>query len=259
MPPSLPVLRIRFTAAQHHGVLAGLAPVVWASCIGLINSGDDPETCTCLFCGLHNELLHLTDALGPGRGQGRYRTRLNIVQILLSQVAARNAGNPSNIVRKRFDNLPLAGRHKNLAIKLENLRRRAKRRYQQLYGAAAYEQLRTTWQGYLDSLRQSLSGRPPWFFRRRNKRSLLPFNTLLIDGLIKSVLPRLQQLQHGLPPTAEIRRLTRLFLRYIRRDRLNVSIRDCIRPSDTVAAKLADFIMKRCRNGETDAKQPMES
>ena len=253
MPASGPLLSNRFTAAQVSALRAGLAAVLWASFTRQINSGDNPETCGCAFCGFHRELLNLSEGLDCECGQDTYRIQTNLVQIMLCQVAARNASNPSRIVRKRFTNLPLAGRHKSLANKLENLRRRAKRRYQQLYGADAYEQLRITWRDYLDSLRRDLSGRQPWFLRRRGKRSLPPFHKLVINRLVESVTPRLERLQNRLPPAAEVRRLTRLFLRYIRRGRMKLSIMDCAHNPNAIAPQLAAFIRKRVINGEHHA------
>ena len=162
----------------------------------------------------------------------------------MCQLAVRNVSHPTRVLRRAFTSFPSARRNLALADKLENLRKRAKRFYLQKYGPESYVRLRSIWSAYLECLRHSLSARRPWYLKK-GKSGIPRYETALVDALVGAVTPLLAGSQ-GKPPAPErIRKLTRLFLRYVRRGRLNLSIRDCIRDRKTVASRLAKFILTR--------------
>ena len=241
MPTCGPSFPIRVTDGQLQSLNAGLKSALWATLSQRAMSPEGLGPCVCAFCQFSDALVALAHSLRELDGQQRYRLRLNLVQILICQLALRNSANPPRAVRCEFDCDHSNARTKQLAAKLENLRKCAKRGYQQLFGLAAYTELRATWCSYLDCLRQKLSGRPLWFLRR-HKPQAPRLETIVIDSLIGSVTPKLRELQSELPDSAQPRKLTRLFLRYIRRGRIDVSLRDCLCRPDVVAAELAPFI-----------------
>lgn len=245
MPTFGPRFPTRLTAGRFQLLRAGLRIVLWASWSLALMSGDDPDKCQCVFCAFHRELLSIASMFGHAADQQRYRFRFNIVQILFLQLAARNILHPTRAIRKDFHSVPTTARLQGIATTLESLRKRAKREFQRSEGLAAYDDLRAVWTDYLDCLRQKLSGRLPWFLREPKVLRTPRFGTLVIDGLIRSVTPKLQDFFSELPDQAKLRSITRLFLRYIRRGRINLWIRDCVRTPDDVAPQLAAFIHKR--------------
>jgi hypothetical protein len=171
MSPMLPfgdALSIRLTGHQLEIEKAGLRVAVCASWSKrMMSPCSNAETCQCTLCRFHFALVDLVKQLNSVECAKRHRLRLNLVQILTCQLALRNVAHPTRIIRRHFGISPTRGRHQQLAAKLENLRKRAKRQYQRTYIAEAYTELRKGWHEYLDCLRQALSGRPRWSLRCR--------------------------------------------------------------------------------------------
>jgi hypothetical protein len=237
---------IRFSAGQLHVLRTGLRPILWASHSQLARVGDDPDTCTCSFCGFHNELMALAKSVLGANDQRRFRCRLTIVQIYICQLAVRNVFNPTRILRAVFDPATVAGKGKKLSLKLENLRKRAKRQVQQVHGCGCYNAFSSSWRDYLDCLRQKLSGRLPRCLRH-GKRAAPRLATMLVDQLMASVTREFQKTCFQPPAPEALRHSVRLFLRNIRRGRIDLRIQDCIHRSDVVAPDLAAFVKKRLK------------
>ena len=244
MPALGSSLSIRFTAPQLQLLLTGLNQVLWSSHSQLAITNDNPETCGCTFCHFHTELLQLRNLVANARDLRRYRFRLNIFQILLCQLTLRNVAHPTKALRAEFDRIPNSARHRKLWSKLENLRRRARRQFLKDHGNAGYDEFAASWRDYLDCLRQKLSGRLPKCLRPR-KRGTPRWETLLIDSLQQAVIWEFERTGFHPPPLKSLRHFTRLFLRYIRRGRIPLWIRDCARDPDGVAPELTSFVRTR--------------
>lgn len=248
--PLGPVFPLRVTRGELQGLLEGLKPVLLASLSELANVGDDATSCPCMCCQFHNGLLDVYRAFRARPSQqARCRFRLNMVQLLFCQLAMRNVMRPTRALRARFTFRAHRGAKKTCA-KLEALRKQAKRQYQEVYGARSYHELTSTWHLYLDCLRMRLSGRLPRALRGW-KRPFPSSRMLFIDALVKSVIRELSRTGAEIPPPEELRRLVRMFLRYIRRGRMNLSISDCFRSTDAVAPEVADFVKNRFGKAKT--------
>ena len=244
---------IRLTARQLRLLAIGIRPIIWASGSKLLQLGHDPRSCSCIFCQLHTELIGLAGSIQCDQGNHRRRFRWNILQILLCQLAVRNVSHPTRVLRRAFTSFPSTRRNLALAAKLENARKCAKRMYQRKYGPESYVRFRSIWTAYLECLRHWLSARRPWHLRK-GKSGIPRHETVLVDALVGAVTPLLAGC-HAEPPAPEqIRKLARLFLRYVRRGRLNLSIRDCISDQTTVASRLADFMLTRLHKTNINRK-----
>lgn len=243
MLSSGPALLLRPAAAQLQLLKTGFPPVLWASLSKRAMSPEGFDPCECPFCGFTDQIVSLAHRLAELQPQQRPRLHPNLIQIVACQLALRTAENPPRAIRDEFGLTPSKVRHKQFAIKLENLRKRSKRKFQSAFGAETYRSFQKDWAAYLDCLREKLSGRWPRCLRQR-KRTTPRANTLLIDGLVRSVMPHLRRRKKS-RDHHEIRRLVRLFLRYIRLGRLNINIHDCHRALHVVTPQLAVFIQRR--------------
>ena len=131
---------------------------------------------------------------------------------------------------------------KRLLRRLENTRKRAKRAQIRRSGHDAYTHETRSWKEFVRWLRVAFLD-----CRCKRKRRLTPTHhrRALINQLVEWTRAELIDRQEPLPPERELRRLVRLFLRYVRRGRRGWGVRHLMDNQVFAASQIATFIQIR--------------
>ena len=123
--------------------------------------------------------------------------------------------------------------------KIENHRRRAGRKFKLTVGAETAADLAIRLRQYEIRLRPEAL--PQWMKCRKSA----PYRKTWIDILVGYATEGLHQAGPPIPPTDEIRRLVRLFVRYVRRGRYQFSILGLTKDKELAMPVLTAFILQR--------------
>jgi hypothetical protein len=247
--PSLP---IRISRAQLLLLLSSLRPVVCAS-LSLVYRTDDvnPEHVTEQPSGFHvfhDPLIRLWQRLNllAEREQQRYRTQLDAFEAAMCGLALRAAGKRERS-EKSSAGSQAASRRSELMRTIENHRKRAGRKFKLTVGADAAAEAAMLLREYEMRLRpKSL---PKWL----KFRAPFKYRKVWINKLVGYATERLLEGCPPIPPATEIRRLVRLFVRYVRRGRYQFSLRKLTEDKESAMPVLAAFILQRW-NGDDPAE-----
>lgn len=131
---------------------------------------------------------------------------------------------------------------KRLLRRLENMRKRANRAEIRRSGRDAYAHEARSWNEFVRWLRVAFLD-----CRCKRKRRLKPMRhrRAIIGQLTQWTREELIDRGEPLPPEPELRRLVRLFLRYVRRGRMRCDVRDLMGDKAFAAMRVASFVQTR--------------
>jgi hypothetical protein len=192
---------------------------------------------------LMKEVLDLWKILFPKFGRKRPRLRLTYIQIAAAILAVRIGQDEM----RRGKAKPWSHREKRTARrlleKLELLRRQARRRYIADSGKHKYERLANRWRKLLRWIRMNLVYFRPWPAISKGGK----LRRQIVDDAVSAAQQRLRFLEWQLPESVLLRKLTRGFLRLVRRGRAPGRVRDFAHPHSHTVVAMVEYIMKRCR------------
>lgn len=253
--PSLP---IRISRAQLLLLVTSLKALEPAACAQLYHfNGGNVVPWDVLPRNIelfHDPLIRLWKrfTLMATTNQGRYRTRLDAFEASMCGMGLRAVAR-----RERTSSTPInprqGSRRLDLMRTIENHRRRAIRKFKNTVGAEASAELATKLREYQSLLLTDLFQRWPKY--RDNSQSLYKQR---INRLVAYATEGLQEATPPIPPANEIRRLVRLFVRYIRRGRYAFRIRELLINKELAMSVLAAFILERW-DGEETSKTDIEA
>jgi hypothetical protein len=136
----------------------------------------------------------------------------------------------------------LSRRAKRLIARLETYRKRAKRAFIRQHGAEVYQTKAREWQALVRWLRLYLLDCP---CQRRRRIRATRFRRATVQTLFEWAKAELIARREKVPPDAELRKLVRLALRYVRRGRTGYGVQHLLKDRVFASAHLANFITLR--------------
>jgi hypothetical protein len=174
-----------------------------------------------------------------GKTQRRLRLRMTFVDLSACIFAVRIGREYERHVQKKKHKV-----HENLEAKtviasLERQLKRARRAYAADDGESAYKDMQARWFAHLRWMRMHLA----YFRPQRIKTQPRLLQRMIVDQACKSARAGILKRKYEPPPERELRRLVRLYLRYIRRGRRGVTIQVMINRPRLAEELLSNFVL----------------
>ena len=235
-PRQLIVAGLGYIAANHY---------FWVNKIPVAGTRPDLSW-ACADKGTYDQrfmdgILALRSRLASAKGGVRLRIA-SAYEVAALIVAARVALKRHQHGHHRLDIDRIDWRTERLLRRLETVRKRAKRAEIKRSGQDNYRQTASEWRSFVRWLRLHFLD-----CRCSRKRRLTParHRRATIDRLAAWTRAELIDRQEPLPPERELRRLVRLFLRYVRRGRRGWGVRHLMNNQVFAASQIATFVQIR--------------
>jgi hypothetical protein len=130
---------------------------------------------------------------------------------------------------------------KAVIASLERQLKRARRAYAADAGESAYKEMRVGWFAHLRWMRMHLV----YFRPQRIKTQPRLLQRMIVDRTYESAKAGILKRQYEPPPEKELRRLVRLYLRYVRRERRAATIGMLMNRPRLAEELLSNFVLDR--------------
>jgi hypothetical protein len=176
-----------------------------------------------------------------GKTKSRLRLRMNFVDLSACIFAVRIGREYERLVQEKKHKIRENLEAKSAIASLERQLKRARRAYAAENGESAYKEMRTRWFAHLRWMRMHLA----YFRPRRIKTQPRLLQRMIIDEACESAKAGILKRRYEPPPEKELRRLVRLYLRYVRRGRRGITTQMMITRSRLAEELLSNFVMDR--------------
>ena len=184
------------------------------------------------------ELIELWMKLN-GRTQTRLRLRINFIDLSACIFAVRVGREYERHVQKKKHKVLENLEAKTVIANLERQLKRARRAYAADAGESAYKEMRARWFAHLRWIRMHLA----YFRPQRIKTQPRLLQRMIVDQACESARAGILKRKYEPPPEKELRRLVRLYLRYVRRGRRGVTIQVMINRPRLAEELLSNFVL----------------
>lgn len=242
---------LRLPSQDRQLIVAGLGYIAanhyfWAKKIAVAGTRPDLSW-ACADKGTYNQgfmdgILALHARLALAKAGVRLQVT-STYQVAALMLAARVALRRHNHGHHQLDIGRIAQRTKRLLRRLETVRKRVKRGKITRSGLDSYRQSASEWRSFIRWIRLHFLDCPCLLTRRlltptRHRRAI-------VNQLVGWTRDELIDRQEPLPPEPELRRLVRLFLRYVRRGRRGWGVPHLMDNQVFAASQIATFIQIR--------------
>jgi hypothetical protein len=176
-----------------------------------------------------------------GNDRKRLRVRMTFVDLSACIFAVRIGREYERLVQGTKHKLRENLETKTVIARLERQLKRARRAYAAEVGESAYKEMRAGWFAHLRWMRMHLAHFRP----QRIKTQPRLLQRMIVDQTCESAKTGILKRRYEPPPENELRRLVRLYLRYVRRERRAVTIGMLMNRPRLAEELLSNFVLDR--------------